>query len=89
MTAADMDKELGFKNRMRKVGNNLRKFGMLEGETADLQSYHHELIKIGQQKIDEIGGREICRTLGEKYKRSSETSRSDMLIMKRYGLLSG
>ena len=29
-----MDKQLGLKGRMRKVANNLRKFGMLEGERA-------------------------------------------------------
>ena len=82
-----MDKELGYTNRMRKVGNNLRKFGMLKGETANLQDYHYECIEIGLEEIDKIGGRDMCRKLGEKYKKSSETIRSDMLIMKRYGLL--
>jgi hypothetical protein len=83
----DMDKMFGVENRMAKVGNNLRKFNQLEGEKANLQPYHNELIKLGLEKIKERGGRELCRELGEKYDKSSETIRSDMLIMKMYGLI--
>ena len=87
MSPSEMDIKMGMTNRMRKVGNNLRKFNQIEGEKATLQPYHHELIELGQEKIDKKGGRELCRELGDKYDKSSETIRSDMLIMKRYGLI--
>ena len=78
---------MGTTNRMRKVGNNLRKFNQLEGETATLQLYHTELIEMGLDKIDKTGNRTICRELGEKYKKSPGTIKSDLMIMKRYGVV--
>jgi hypothetical protein len=87
MTAADMDKELGYKNRMRNVGNNLRKFGLLDGESSTLQLYHTDMIDMGLDVIDKKGNRVVCRELGKKYNKSPETIRGDMMIMKRYGVI--
>ena len=63
MTAAEMDASLGLKNRMRKIANNLRKFGMLEGETAKLSEYHTIMINDGLEHIAEKGVRKYCREL--------------------------
>ena len=85
MTAAEMDASLGLKNRMRKIANNLRKFGMLEGETAKLSEYHTIMIKDGLEHIAEKGVRNYCRELSKKYGVSDSTIKSDYSIMKRYG----
>ena len=85
MTAAEMDASLGLKNRMRKVANNLRKFGMLEGETARLSDYHTIMIKDGLEHIAEKGVRNYCRELSKKCGVSDSTVKSDYSIMKRYG----
>lgn len=82
-----MDEIMGTTNRMRKVGNNLRKFNQLKDETSTLQLYHTELIEIGLDKINKTGNRTICRELGKKYKKSPDTIRSDLMIMKRYGVI--
>jgi len=87
MSAAEMDIELGLTNRMRKVANNLRKFNQLEGESANLQNYHHDMMKSGIEKIKEEGVRVYSRRLGEKYGKSFQTIKSDYNIMKRYGLI--
>ena len=67
MTPAEMDKELGLTNRMRKVGNNLRKFQQLEGEEANLQNYHYDMIDRGvaeiQRKVLEFIVEEWVRNL--------------------------
>lgn len=88
MTPAEMDKELGLTNRMRKVGNNLRKFQQLEGEEANLQNYHYDMIDRGVAEIQEEGVRVYCRRMGEKLGKSESTIKSDYTIMKRYGLIS-
>ena len=85
MTAAEMDTTLGLKHRMRKVANNLRKFGMLEGETARLSDYHTIMIKDGLEHIAEKGVRNYCRELSKKCGVSDSTVKSDYSIMKRYG----
>lgn len=88
MTAAEMDKELGYTNRMRKVGNNLRKFKQLEGERANLQNYHYDMIERGVEEIQKEGVRVYCRRMSEKLGISESTIRGDYTIMKRYGLIS-
>ena len=88
MTPAEMDKELGLTNRMRKVGNNLRKFQQLEGEEANLQNYLYDMIDRGVAEIQEEGVRVYCRRMGEKLGKSESTIKSDYTIMKRYGLIS-
>ena len=85
MTPSEMDAKLGLKNRMRKVANNLRKFGMLEGETAKLSDYHIQMIKDGLDVIAEKGVRKYAEELGEMCGVSPSTIRSDYSIMKRYG----
>ena len=85
MTAAEMDASLGLKNRMRKVANNLRKFGMLEGETAKLSEYHTIMINDGLEHIAEKGVRNYCRELGKTCGVADSTIKSDYAIMKRYG----
>jgi hypothetical protein len=87
MTAKEMDKELGLTNRMRKVANNLRKFNQLEGEKANLQKYHYDMIDRGVKKIQEEGVRVYCRRMGDKLGVSEMTLLSDYAIMKRYGLI--
>jgi len=80
-----MDARLGLTNRMRKVANNLRKFGMLEGETANLSEYHIQIQHDGLEDIAEKGVRNYCRELSKKYGVSDSTIKSDYSIMKRYG----
>jgi hypothetical protein len=87
MSAAEMDVELGLTNRMRKVANNLRKFNQLEGETANLQNYHNDMIDRGVEKIQKEGVRVFSRRVGERYGKSADTIKSDYTIMKRYGLI--
>ena len=87
MTPAEMDKELGLTNRIRKVANNLRKFKQLEGEKANLQNYHYDMIDRGVEEIQEEGVRVYRRRMGEKYGKSADTIKSDYTIMKRYGLI--
>ena len=85
MTAAEMDTTLGLKHRMRKVANNLRKFGMLEGETAKLSEYHTIMINDGLEHIAEKGVRKYCRELSKTCGVADSTIISDYSIMKRYG----
>ena len=87
MTAAEMDASLGLKNRMRKIANNLRKFGMLEGETAKLSEYHTIMINDGLEHIAEKGVRKYCRELSKTCGVADSTIISDYSIMKRYGLI--
>ena len=82
-----MDEIRGTTKRMTKVGNNLRKFDQLKGETSTLQLYHTELIEMRLYKINKTGNRTICRELGKKYNKSPDTIKSDLMIMKRYGVL--
>jgi len=82
-----MDVELGLTNRMRKVANNLRKFNQLEGEKANLQNYHYDMIDRGVAEIQDEGVRIYCRRMGEKFGKSANTIKSDYTIMKRYGLI--
>ena len=82
-----MDKELGYTNRMRKVGNNLRKFGMLKGEKGKLSDYHIQMKNDGLEKIASKGIRPYCEELGKMCSVSGSTIRSDYSIMKRYGLI--
>jgi hypothetical protein len=89
MTPMEMDKELGLTNRMRKVANNLRKFNQLEGEKANLQKYHYDMIDRGVEEIQEEGVRVYCRRAGEKFGVKEGTMLSDYAIMKRYGLING
>ena len=76
MTSKEMDEELGLTNRMRKVANNLRKFNQLEGEKANLQKYHYDMIDKGVEEIQKEGVKE-------------DTIKGDYSIMKRYGLING
>ena len=85
MTSAEMDARLGLSNRMRKVANNLRKFGMLEGETANLSDYHTTMIQDGLEHIAEKGVRNYCEELGKNCGVKGTTIRTDYAIMKRYG----
>ena len=85
MTAAEMDASLGLKNRMRKIANNLRKFGMLEVETAKLSEYHTIMINDGLEHIAEKGVRKYCRELSKTCGVADSTIISDYSIMKRYG----
>lgn len=80
-----MDSRLGLNNRMRKVANNLRKFGMLEGETANLRDYHTAMIQDGLEHIADKGIRNYCEELGKKSGVKGTTIRTDYAIMKRYG----
>ena len=63
MAPAEMDFILGLRNRMRKIANNLRKFNQLEGETANLQNYHYDMIDRGVEEIQEEGVRVYCRRI--------------------------
>ena len=85
MTPSEMDAKLGLKNRMRKVANNLRKFGMLEGETAKLSDYHIQMTRDGLDLITKKGVRKYAEELGKMCGVSPSTIRSDYSIMKRYG----
>ena len=85
MTSAEMDARLGLSNRMRKVANNLRKFGMLEGETANISHYHTTMIQDGLEHIADKGIRNYCEELGKNYGVKGTTIRTDYAIMKRYG----
>jgi predicted methyltransferase len=87
MLPAEMDATLGLKHRMRKVANNLRKFGMLEGETAKLSDYHIQMTKDGLDVIAEKGVRKYAEELGKMCGVSASTIRSDYSIMKRYGVI--
>jgi len=87
MSSAEMDRKLGLKERMRKVANNLRKFGMLEGETAKLSVYHLQIMNDGLKYIAEKGIRNYSRELGDKHSVSFQTIKSDYTIMKRYGII--
>ena len=89
MSSAEMDKALGLTNRMRKVANNLRKFNQLEGEKANLQKYHYDMIDRGVEEIQKEGVRVYCRRVGEKFGVSESTIKGDYSIMKRYGLING
>ena len=85
MTSAEMDARLGLSNRMRKVANNLRKFGMLEGETANISHYHTTMIQDGLEHIADKGIRNYCEELGKNYGVKGTKIRTDYAIMKRYG----
>lgn len=87
MTNVEMDKELGLTNRMRKVANNLRKFGQIEGEKSNTREYHREMAKDGLKKIQKEGIRNYCDRVGEKFGVSGSTIKSDYSIMKRYGMI--
>jgi|TARA_A100001011_G_C14307723_1_gene843990 hypothetical protein len=87
MSATDMDKKLGYKGRMRKVANNLRKFGMLEGEKAKLRDYHTIMIKDKLKHIEKIGIVKYSNNLGMMCGVSGSTIKSDFSIMKRYGVI--
>jgi hypothetical protein len=87
MAPAEMDFILGLRNRMRKIANNLRKFNQLEGETANLQNYHYDMIDRGVEEIQEEGVRVYCRRIGEKFGVKEDTVKGDYSIMKRYGLI--
>ena len=89
MTSAEMDEELGLTNRMRKVANNLRKFNQLEGEKANLQKYHYDMIDRGVEEIQKEGVRVYCRRVGEINGVKEDTIKGDYSIMKRYGLING
>ena len=87
MTPAEMDKVLGLTNRMKVVGNNLRKFRQIEGETSSMKDYHRRIIATGLKKISEEGVRVYCERMGEEFGVSPSTIRSDYARMKRYGLI--
>jgi len=82
-----MDSKLGLKRRMSKVGNNLRKFGMLVDETAKLQVYHFQIIADGESYIAKKGVRAYCEMLGSQHGVSMDTIKGDYHIMKRYKLV--
>jgi hypothetical protein len=75
------------RNRFRKVGNNLRKFGQLEGEEGSLRDYHKQVLKDGLKKIQEEGIRVYCRRMSVKYDVSDSTIKGDYSMMKRYRLI--
>ena len=85
MTPSEMDAKLGLKNRMKVVASNLRKFGMLEGETAKLSDYHIQMTRDGLDLITKKGVRKYAEELGKMCGVSPSTIRSDYSIMKRYG----
>jgi hypothetical protein len=85
MTNAEMDAHWGYdKKRFEKIGYNIRKFYLQE---KGLQGYHKELVKMGVDKIDEVGVRETCRRLAEKYNVTPKTIKGDYGHMKRYGIV--
>jgi hypothetical protein len=87
MTTTEMDRKLGLTNRMRKVRNNLKKFGQIEGEKGKSREYHRDMVKKGLQKIQEEGIINYCNRVGEKFGISGSTIKSDYAIMKRYGII--
>jgi len=82
-----MDAELGLKRRMGKVGNNLRKFGMLDGEKAKIQPYHKLMIADGLKVIASAGVNIYCRNLGALNGISEGTVKSDYASLKRYKVI--
>ena len=85
MSPGQMDSKLGLARRMKVVASNLRKFGMLEGETANLSDYHTTMIKDGLEHIAAKGIRNYCEELGKNCGVKGTTIRTDYAIMKRYG----
>ena len=83
----DMDLELGLKRRMGKVGNNLRKFGQLDGEEAKTQPYHNIMIADGLDFIATTGVKKYCRNLGMLYGISEASVKSDYATLKRYKVI--
>lgn len=86
MTNKEMEEITGSK-QIRNTGANLRKFGMLKGESSNMRGYHRKLIVAGQNKINKKGVRGYCVELGKEFGCSPATIRSDYAIMKRYGLI--
>ena len=75
------------RNRFRKVGNNLRKFGQLEGEEGVLRDYHKQILKDGLNKIQSKTVRGYSEELGKLCGVSMDTVKTDYAIMKRYRLI--
>ena len=87
MTVGEMDKQLGLTNRMRKVANNLRKFGQIEGEGAKQKEYHKQIVDDGLDTIQKEGVINYCNRIGEKHGVRGTTIKSDYAIMKRYHII--
>ena len=73
--------------RIKNIALNLRKFGMIEGETSNMKDYHRRIIATGLKKINEAGVRTYCDKLGKEFGISPATIRSEYAHMKRYGLI--